>query len=77
MRSQGAELDSVGRAVGSHKESISLPLLKAGTTDSAITNGKYDLFLLFHSDVQHYLRSYDIRGAAAAQFCTLEISTSS
>ena len=75
MRSQGAELDSVGRAVGSHKESISLPLLKAGTTDSAITNGKYDLFLLFHSDVQHYLRSYDIRGAAAAQFCTLEIST--
>jgi hypothetical protein len=55
-----------GRCSGQAKNGISL---------DAAHDGAYDLFLLFHSDVQHYLRSDIVFSGNMAQYCTMEIST--
>jgi hypothetical protein len=63
---QGGGDGGNGRCIGQAKNGISL---------DAANDGAYDLFLLFHSDVQHYLRSTIAFSNDAAQYCTMEIST--
>lgn len=62
----GGHGDIPGVSAGQAKNGISL---------DAAHDGEYDLFLLFHADVQHYLRGNLTFSNDGAQYCTLEIST--
>ena len=56
-----------GRCIGQEKHQISI--------ESPPDDGKYDLFLLFHSDVQHFIIDDVTYDNNSQQYCSLEIST--